>query len=43
MFKDKALEEILKSMTSYMIDFVVIVDSIWLKALNCNGWIAKDK
>jgi hypothetical protein len=28
MFKDKALEEILKSMTSYMIDFVVIPDSI---------------
>jgi hypothetical protein len=30
-------------MTPYMIDFVVILEIIWLKALSCNGWITKDK
>ncbi len=38
-----SLKEILKSMTPYMIDFVVILEIIWLKALSCNGWITKDK
>jgi hypothetical protein len=37
------LEEIIKSMTLYMTDFVVISDIIWLKALSCNGWVAKEK
>jgi hypothetical protein len=37
------LEEIIKSMILYMTDFVVILDIIWLKALSCNGWVAKDK
>jgi hypothetical protein len=38
-----SLEEILKSMTPYMIDFVIIFDIIWLKAFSCNKWIAKEK
>jgi hypothetical protein len=26
-----------------MIDFVVNLNITWLKALSCNGWVAKDK
>jgi hypothetical protein len=37
------LEEILKSMTPYMIDFIVILDIYDLEALSCNRRIAKDK
>jgi cbb3-type cytochrome oxidase subunit 3 len=37
------LQEIIKSMILYMIDFVVILNIIWLKAFSCNGWVAKDK
>jgi len=37
------LEEILKSMTPYMTNFVVILDIIWLKALSCIGQVTKNK
>jgi hypothetical protein len=30
-------------MTQYMINFVVILDIIWLKAMSCNKWMTKDK
>jgi hypothetical protein len=30
-------------MTPYIIDFVVILDIIWLKAHSCNRQVAKDK
>jgi hypothetical protein len=37
------LEEILKSMTPYMTDFVVIPDIYDLEAFSCNRRIVKDK
>ena len=41
--KINSVEENFKSMTPYMINFVVIIDIIWLKAFSCNGWITHDK
>jgi hypothetical protein len=38
-----SLEEIFKSMTPYMTDFVVILDIYDLKTLSCNRQVAKDK
>jgi hypothetical protein len=38
-----SLEEIIKFITSHMIDFVIISNIIWLKVFNCNRQMSKDK
>jgi hypothetical protein len=37
------LENILQFMTPYMIDFIVILDIVWLKVVNCNRQVINDK
>jgi hypothetical protein len=37
------LEKIIKSMTLYLTNFVIILDIIWLKAFSCNEWVSNDK
>ncbi len=37
------LEKILQFMTPYMIDVIVILHIVWLKVVNCNRQVIKDK
>jgi hypothetical protein len=38
-----SLEEIIKFMTPYMIEFIVILDIIRLRGPSCDRWVVKDK